>query len=340
MTRVSLCCGALAAVLLLVPAWSLAEDENSLPVLRRNLMYAQGDKRIGKALDRLTALIGQSTGGFKDHSAFGDWLSELPNGRNKHPKVLQRIGWAYVTARRGPEAVKSLEAALKDDPGSGLTRAYLGEALRQAGRYTEAIEMLATALRARYDKQHVKDSAVEAAVALRRPEALRTGEGLPAYASAMAAFLAAKPDAALEATLASWLLADLDAYEKPKSDRGRLWARAASKHAHAALRRAGATVPGAAELALKAAEAVTYEDRGEEGRTERFDLLVLACRLGQPSHTQPHATPKAFTLLAEAALREGRFELAYRMARKRLEISYAAAAVRVLRKLPPDLGME
>ena len=42
--------------------------------------------------------------------------------------------------------------------------------------------------------------------------------------------------------------------------------------------------------------------------------------------------------MIESALREGRYELAARLARQRLDLSDSPAARRVLAALPPDLG--
>lgn len=330
----------LAVVLAAGSAMSLAKDDASMAELRRKLMFAQGDSQVRLALDALTARIGK-TPGFKDASAFGDWLKALPSGRSRLPMVMQRTGWAYVAAKRGPEAVEPLEAALKDDPSSGLTRAYLGEALRQAGRELDALKMLATALRTRYREAHVHESVLEAAASLRRSGEAKDAQGLPQYADGLAEVLEADPNPALAGTLSRWLLWDLQTYDKPRTQRGQLWATTAARHALTALDTTRELIAGSQRLAFDAAVALEALDADADGNTPRFDLLAHAVRLGtELAAGGPHLLPQAYTHLAEAAATEGRYALAYRMARARLDISFSPRATRLMRRLPPDLGEE
>ena len=81
-----------------------ASAEDKLPDLRRKLLEAKGDARIGAALDKLSETVGKP-GFFEDHGAFGDWLGTIPDGRADHPLVRLRRGWAYVAAKRGKEAI-------------------------------------------------------------------------------------------------------------------------------------------------------------------------------------------------------------------------------------------
>jgi hypothetical protein len=323
----------MALVVLGAVAWS---GEPTVPELRRQLLEARSADEIGRALDALAERIGKDPG-FADAGAFGDWLGELPDGKNKNPVVKLRRGWAYVAAKRGADAVPLLEEGLKDDPANGRARAYLGEALRQDGKPLQAIEMLATAVKAGYDEPHVKESVLKAAFSLRRDRPLAEAEGLPEYAQGLGAFLAVRPDAELDATAGRWLLDDFAAAEKGSTARGQAWAAAAAEHVVRALRLDPRT-GGGARLAFDAAAALAILDEEKKGATLRFDLLSLAYGLGQPEGQDGHEIPQVMALLAEAALREGRFELAHRMARERLAISDSAAARRVLLLLPPDLG--
>jgi hypothetical protein len=315
----------------------LAKDEPGLPELRRALLEAHGDQAVGQALDRLQERIGKVKE-LADVGAFGDWLGGLPDGRDAHPVVLARRGWAYTAARRGAEALPLLEAALKDDPSRGYVRATLGEALRQAGRPAEALDMLATARRAGYDAPHLRESALEAMWGLRRSGAVKSATALPDYAKAVGPYLLAGEDPVLRARLARALLDDLAAYGAPDTaERSLAWAECAGEHAHHVLSRQ-AEVEGGARLAFDAAVALTRLDEAKEGRTPRFDLLAAAYARGKPTDREGHDLPQVLPLLAEAALREGRFELAERLARERLDLSESPAARRVLLALPPDLG--
>ncbi len=327
----------LLAALVLVGARAVAaRGESSLADLRRALLEAHGDDAVGRALDALQARVGQ-VDGLADLGAFGDWLGGLPDGRAAQPLVLLRRGWAYVSAKRGQDALAPLETVLKDDPSQGRVRAYLGEALRQAGRLEDALAMLATAVKAGYVAPHVHESALEAVLGLRRDRPAREAESLPAYAQAVVPFLLVVEDDALHATLARALLDDLAAYDKPDGARGLLWAQAAGQHAWHVLARTD-QVQGGARLALDAALALESADAAAEGRTPRFDLLARAYVLGKPSDREGHDLPEVLPLLAEAALAEGRYELAHRLARERLELSESPAARRALLKLPPDVG--
>lgn len=321
---------------ILVLAAPVSGDDTSIPDLRRRLLETHTPDEIGHVLDLLVDRIGKDPG-FADAGAFGDWLGQVPDGRDRHPAVLLRRGWAYVAAKRGPEAVPLLEAALKDDPSSGRTRAYLGEALRQAGEPTRGVEMLTTGVKAGYDDKFVKESVLKAAFTLRRDRPVKEAEGLPEYASSFATFLSVKPDAELCATVGRWLLDDFGAYEKGTTERGRTWAVAAGGHVVRALALDPRT-GGGAVLAFDAAAALESLDVEKRGATDRFDLLSLAYALGRPEGEGPHLLPEVMPLLAEAALCEGRFEMANRFARERLALSDSPAARRVLLRLPPDVG--
>ena len=325
--------GAAAALLF---ARALEAKEPTLPELRRRVLEARDEQQIGAALDVLQTRIGKEEA-LPDAGAFGDWLGELPDGRNKHPLVLIRRGWAYVTARRGKEAVPLLETALQDDPSKGYVRAYLGQAQYQVGEAQKALETLASALKTGYDQPYVRETALQAVLWLRREHPAKDAEGLPVYAKAAGSYLLTVVDDVLAATLARALLDDFAAYEKPATERGQTWAKHAGELAQAVLFRKP-TTEGGPRLALDAAAALTALDAETEGRTPRFDLLSAAYALGKPAEREGHDLPEVLPLLAEAALAEGRYDLAHRLARERLAISESPAARRLLLALPPDLG--
>lgn len=316
-----------------------AAAEDKLPDLRRKLLEAQGDQRIGAALDKLSATIGKP-GFFDDHGAFGDWLGTIPDGRAEHPLVRLRRGWAYVAAKRGEDAIPHLEVALKDNPGDGLRRAYLGEALRQGKRYMEAGAMLAKAVECGYHQKHVHESILKTIFDARRGEIAGQAENLPEYARVAEAYLVQRPESELHFVIAQLLLQDYDTYERPERTRAKLWATTAGTHALAAFKLAKTPPRGGAELAFDAARALEYLDNEKDGRTDRFDLLVKALELGQDPNGGPPTFPQVYVFLAEGAAREGRFALAHRLATQRLEISNSPRARRLLRSLPPDLGGE
>lgn len=137
--------------------------------------------------------------------------------------------------------------------------------------------------------------------------------------------------------MARALLDDLKAFETTTSERGQAWALFAGELAHGLLARAPG-LEGGLDLAADAGLALTDLDRAKEGRTPRFDLLARAYALGRIPEREGHERPELLAVLAEAALAEGRYELAHRLARERLAISESPAARRVLLRLPPDVG--
>lgn len=319
----------------LFAASAVAKDK--LPELRRKLLEARGDVQVGKALDDLAANIGKP--GFPaDAGAFGDWLATIPDGRADHPIVRLRRGWAYVAAKRGEEAIPHLEAAVKDNPGDGLRRAYLGEALRQAGKPVEAGAMLTSAVVCGHHGKHVHDSILKAIFDARRAAISGHADDLPDYANIAAAYLAERPEADIHFVVAQMLVEDFDTYEQPQRTRAKLWARTAGEHALAAFRLAPTPPAGGAKLAFDTARILEHLDREQDGATDRFDLLAACLRLGADPAGGPPRFPQALVFLAEGAAREGRYALAHRLAMQRLEVSNSPRARRLLRSLPPDLG--
>lgn len=323
----------LAALVFSSPASEAREP--SLPELRRKLEFARSDAQISQALDTLTRRIGKHDD-IKDHRSLGDWLGRFPKPRRDHPLVLQCRGWAYVSAKDGEAALAPLQQAFEKNPRLGPTRAYLGEALRMTGKLDEAARLFPTAVQAGYDEPHLQQSVVETALAIRRRDLGSVPDELPAYAEALAAWTGVRPDPEADALLGQWLLEDLDAYEKPTTPRGRMWATTAADAIQRALDAARNQVQGGAILAFRAAKAIQEYDRDVEGRSPHFDLLVWSVRLGTEGGAV-HPRPEVYVLLASAAAREGRYTLAREMVRRRMDISHSERAARILRTLPPDL---
>lgn len=319
----------------------LRAEEETLPVLRRKLLEAHADKpeTIGYVLDKLSGHIGPGDF-FESHGAFGDWLATIPDGRADHPVVRLRRGWAYVRAQRGKEAVPHLEAALADDPADGLRRAYLGEALRQSGRFEEAAAMLITSAEVGYKADHLDESFRSTVFGIRSGQLAGHADGLPDYIRTIQAWLEVRPSADWHFSLALWLLTDMAIFEKPDRDRGKVWAETAGIHALRALDLDATKFQGSVKLAYDAAVALEVLDTEREGRTARFELLAWVYRLGAIPSEDSHRYPQAITWLAEAAAREGRFALAFRLATRRMEISWSPRARRLLMKLPPDLQQD
>jgi len=311
----------------------------ALPDLRRDLLNAQDDKQVDEALHALTTRIG-AAGFFADHGAFADWLGALPDGRADHPLVRRHRGWALVMAKRGEEGVPHLEAALKADPSNGLTRAWLADALRQAKRYLEAAEMLATAVRCGETGTYVEDTIVSILFASRRASISGHADDLPEYVLAAKRYLEVRADPKVHLLTARFLLDDFATFEKPDRTRGKSWASTAALHTLLGIRTSTEPQGGELQLAYDAAQALEVLDRETKGDTLRYDLLAEAYKLGRDPNGGPNANPDVVVWLAEAAAREGRFELAYRLVQERLEISGSPRASRLLRRLPPDLGRD
>jgi tetratricopeptide (TPR) repeat protein len=325
-------------VVLVLGATLVSDAKESLPDLRRNLLNAHDPKQTGKALHALTLKIG-TPGFFADHAAFADWLGTLPDGRADDLLVRRHRGWALVKAKRGGEAVPHLEAALKANPSDGLTRAWLADALRQDKRFMEAAVMLTAAVQCGEKGTYVDEMIHSIVFAYRRSQLSGHADDLPEYVLAARTYLGVKPDAKLQRLTARLLLDDFATFEKPDRTRGKSWARAAGELALHGIT-TSATVAGDVQLAYDAARALEVLDTQTKGKTLRYDLLAAAYRLGRDPNGGPNARPDVIVWLAECAAREGRFDLAYRLVQERLEISESPRAKRLLRKLPPDLGIE
>ena len=330
---------ALWAGLALVAAASVAGRAGAAdPPLERllgDLLRAKDARQVVAALDALEARAG-TVGGSGDLKAFGDLLGGLPEPRASDPRVLLRRGYAYLRAGAAKEAVAPLERAARDSEAAPVALAYLGEARRGSGDPGGALEALAAAAREGYTEPFLLEAALKAAYGLRASWIRPPTEGPPPYAAPIETFLAARPDALLEAALARFVLDDRATHLRQDADRARDWAALAAGHALAALR-ARSDLDGGARLAFDAAEALE-DGPPSPAASLRFDLLTVAYRLGRGPDGDTHELPVAIVALAEAALAEGRYELAFRLARERLQVSDSPRARAVLDALPPDVG--
>lgn len=316
-------------------------EEADLDSLRGRLVGARTPLAVDEALDALAERIG-SSGGFEDARDFGDWLGQLPPEVAERSRVLLRRGWAYLAARRPADAAAPLHAVLEHGgEETGVALAYLGEAARLAGEPARAFERLTAACLEGYRTAFVVESAHKAAFVMRQEKPSKAFDDLPDYAVALDGILDVFDHPLLRTAAARWLLDDYAAYAIPGTKRARLWARVAARHALAAAPSIADLPSSGTEgtrLFFDAAVALEPEDRATAGRTLRFDLLSWAYRLGNRPDQDTHAIPPVVAMLAQAALDEGRYQLADRLARQRLGISDSPAARRVLDALPPDVG--
>lgn len=325
-------CRVLVAVsIIALSAVAALAKEPNLPTLRRHLLEGHTEEQVRQALEQLQQRIGRPKY-FADHGTFGDWLATIPDGRDQHVLVLQRRGWAYMMAKRGADGLAPLEAALKQDPGSGLTRAYLGECLRLAGRYLDACEMLTSAARCGLREKYLPQGVLQSAVALRKLKPSKNAKGLPEYVRGLGMYLEVRPDELeLRQTLAVWLLTDLEAYEKPTTKRGGVWAREAGSHLleiadlsttqATDLRRAGLFAAAAGEPELA------------------FELLSWGVRRSYIAELDKHLVPEVLLDLAELAIARRRYSLAQQLLAQRLGLGPSPRATRLARELPADLDV-
>lgn len=332
-------------VLFLAPAFLLTlavlgvarSEGRDLGTLERALEKARTPAATEAALDALGERIGKEPG-FRDAGAFGDWLGSRRGGVAERPRVMLRRGWAYLAARRPDEAKPLLESVKRHGgDASGVALAYLGETARQEGDLERALELLTDAAREGYRDPFVMESAQKAAFQMRQGTPSKAFDGLPDYAVASRSFFTVYPHPLFQGAVARWLLDDYGAYARPGAERSVVWARAAADLALPAVQ-AAPTSGADARLAFDAAQALALEDDKTDGKTLRWALMAWAYRLGNRPDQDTHDIPQAIVELAQMAVRDGRYELANRLARQRLAISDSPAARRVLAALPPDLG--
>ncbi len=331
-------CLAAALLALAVGPGLAAGESDTADSVKAALVHAAGrgdPKALSEALDRAAALAGKDPS-LPDLGAVADLVASLPQSVTSLSLVQVRVGWMYVTAKRGRDALGPLSAALSADPRNGIARSYLGEAKRQAGDPLGAADDLARAWADGADDAHVLPSVRKIVFDLRKEAPPAEGDAFPPYAVAAAKALAVKDVPDLRYSLATWLAFDADGLRGAPERVARLRSEAA-RHAAAVLANPGEAQAGAlARLAYDAANWV--RELPPKDVPDRFELLCAAVRLGGLPEGDAHEVPEALAALAEEALAKGRFSLAERMARRRLAMSDSPAARRVLLALPPDLG--
>ena len=304
---------------------------------------AKGDgPAVASALDAAQKLAAPGQV-WPDLGAFADWLETLPDQVNALRTVRLRRAWAYVSAKRGQNAMPILEALRKADPKDAVVLAYVGEAKRLVGEPLDAVAAMKTALAAGAPEELVvptlRKIAYEAQQSEPRPAEGEEPKGLPAWIATGEAVLAVKDLPDVRLSLVRWAQA---AAESDRGERGRLLREKAIVFAWPTLVNPPADRSAVgislARLAFDLARARGTLPADAKGLPARFDLLAAAVRLGQPAGGEGHEVPEALALLAEEAAAKGRFLLAERLARRRLAISDSAVARRVLLSLPPDVG--
>lgn|GEM_PF-2546443 len=317
-----------------------AEDDAAVAA-RAALVEAARGKDAGKvaaALEATDALVGPG-GTFPTRADLADWLGALPKEVAALDVVKVRRAWLYVAGKRGQDAIPLLDAALASDPTNTLYRAYLGEAKRQVGDLSGAMEAWLAALKAGAPDEQVLPSVRRLVYDLHQERARDPKDALPRYATVAAPLLAVRRLPDVEEALYDWLVYDALA-ARPDVARGTSLRVEAVRHVAVA-----ATGPVAegdrtriARKALEAGLVVRALEKAPEGLPTAFDLFAQAVRLGQVAGADGHEVPEALTALAEAALAKGRFVLAGAMARRRLAISDSPAARGVLEQVPADVG--
>jgi hypothetical protein len=191
--------GLLLAVTLLAGAASLAiraarADADTVDSVKAALVHAagKGDERaLAAGLDRAEALVGKDPA-VPDLGAAADLVSSLPQSVTSLTIVQVRVGWMYVSAKRGADAIAPLTAALAANPKDWIARSYLGEAKRLAGDAEGAAQDLARAWADGAPDDHVVPSLRRLIYDLRKAGNSPDADGMPAYAKAAAKLLAVK----------------------------------------------------------------------------------------------------------------------------------------------------
>ena len=316
-----------------------AHAKDNLPTARRKLLEAHGDHQVRMALDALQKHI-RADDWFPNASAFAKWLAEIPDGRDKHPVVLERRGWAHMVAKEGALGVPVLQAALKSNPSSPLIRSFLAECLRLEGRFVEAADMIAKAAACGFEGPYLHDGMMQTLLALHNDTAgTKAASGLPPYVIASQAYLAQREDPILIDALATWLATDLDRFERVSTPRGLAWAEESARLAlAAATRQAPAEADRLAQRTHEAAKRLMARRDAPRAASLIYTLLATTYRLGAPrSEREQHRFPEAMIDFAEAALHEERWRLAHRLLTERVALGRTPRIDRLAALLPPDL---
>ena len=305
---------------------------------------AKGDgPKVAQALDEAQKLVGPGRV-WPDFGVFADWVETLPPEVNALRTVKLRRGWAYLSTKRGQDAVTLLYAVLATDPKDPVVLAYCGEAKRLVGDPRGGLVALRDAIaRGASDELVVPTLRKMAYDAHGEEPSPKEGETpkaeLPGWVSIGEGVLDVKDIVDVRLSLVRWLQAGA---ESDRGERGRLLRVKAIAVAWPTLSKPPADRASLgislARLALDLAWARGTLPADAKGVPAHFDLLAAAVRLGEPAGGEGHEVPEALALLAEEAAAKGRFLLADRLARRRLAISDSAVARRVLLSLPPDVG--
>jgi hypothetical protein len=335
---------ALAAIVPLVFAGPARAEDEDVERARAALVAAvsKGEGAVAAALTEAQGLVGPGRV-WPDLGAYADWVETLPPEVNALRTVKLRRAWAYVSTKRGQNAMPLLEALRAADPRDAVVLAYLGEATRLVGDPADAILAMKAAVAAGASDDLVvptlRKIAYDAQQREPQPAEGETPTALPAWIGTGESVLAVRDLADVRLSLVRWAMAGGDADRGPRG--ARLREKAVSLAWPALLSppedRASLGL-SLSRLAFDLAHARTTLPADAKGLPTRFDLLAQAVRLGDSAGGEGHEVPESLAMLAEEALQKGRYVLADRMARRRLAISDSAVARRVLLSLPPDAG--
>ena len=323
-----------------VPRVARGEDE-AVAKARTEIVAAAAKHdmtALAAALDAAQSLVGPSAT-FPDLGAWSDWLGTLPADVLRLRDVLVRRGWAYVTAKRGKDAVGPLRAALEQRAKDGVVRAYLGEATRQAGDVEGALREFKEAIVTGATDAFVVPSLTKIVYDAKREGPTPEGDALPSYAVLSREALSIREMPDVRVAVVQWLAYDADQAEASKRATA---LRVEALRAAWPLFGARATPLEGVSYPRLAYDAAGWAKKLGPSRPadvpDRFDFLSACVRSMADSGADVPEIPEAFAFLADEALSKGRYLLASRMARRRLDISDSPTARRVLLALPPDVG--
>jgi hypothetical protein len=321
-----------------------AEDEDVEAARARLVAAAQkGDRAVSVALDEAQKLVGPGRV-WPDLGAYADWVETLPPDVNALRTVRLRRAWAYVSTKRGQNALPLLVELKGSGPADPVVLSYFGEAKRLVGDAEGAVAGLKEAVAAGAGDDLVvptlRKIAYDAHSEEPKPAEGETPKDAPRWLAVGEAVLAVRDLPDVRLSLVRW------AQAAGEADRG-VRVGPLMRGKAIAIAWPTLTTPPAdrasiglslSRLAFDLARLRATLPADAKGLPSRFDLLAQAVRLGETAGADGHEVPEALALLAQEALDKGRYVLADRMARRRLAISDSATARRVLLALPPDAG--